>query len=49
VMAMSDDVLPVAVQADLPAVPEMNALIPVAALVVLLTATNVWRKRRRSA
>jgi hypothetical protein len=49
VMAMSDDVLPVAVQADLPAVPEMNALVPIAALVVLLTTTTVWRKRRRSA
>lgn len=49
VMAMSDDVLPVAVQADLPAVPEMNALMPIAALVVLLAATSVGRKRRRSA
>jgi hypothetical protein len=49
VMAMSDDVLPVAVQADLPAVPEMNALMPIAALVVLLATTSVWRKRRRSA
>jgi hypothetical protein len=35
VMAMSDDVLPVAVRADLPAVPEMNALLPIAALIVL--------------
>ena len=48
VMAMSDDVLPVAVRADAPAVPEMNGLLPIAALVVLLAATNVWRKRRRS-
>jgi len=49
VMAITDDVLPVAVQADLPAVPEMNALLPIASLVVLLAATNVWRTRRRSA
>jgi hypothetical protein len=48
VMAMSDDVLPVAVRADAPAVPEMNGLMPIAALVVLLAATDVWRKRRRS-
>jgi hypothetical protein len=48
VMAMSDDVLPVAVKADLPAVPEMNALMPIAALVVLLAATSAGRKRRRS-
>ena len=46
VMAMSDDVLPVAVQADLRPVPEMNALLPIAGLVVLLAATNAWRKRR---
>ena len=46
VMAMSDDVLPVAVRADLGPVPEMNALLPIAALVVLLGATNAWRKRR---
>ena len=49
VAAMSDDVLPVAVQADLPAVPEMNALMPITGLVVLLATTSVWRKRRRSA
>lgn len=49
VMAMSDDVLPVAVSADLRPVPEMNALLPIAGLVVLLAAANTWRKRRRSA
>ena len=48
VAAMSDDVLPVAVQADLPAVPEMNALMPITGLVVLLATTSVWRKRHRS-
>jgi len=45
VVAMSDDVLPVAVQADLRPVPEMNALLPIAALLVLLAAAHVWRKR----
>jgi len=49
VMAMSDDVLPVAVRADLPAVPEMNALIPITALLVALGASSVWQKRRRLA
>jgi hypothetical protein len=48
VVALQDDVLPVAIQADLPAVPEMNALLPVAALLVLLFATNLWRRRSRS-
>lgn len=46
VVALADDVLPVAVRADLRPVPEMNALLPIAALVVLLAATNVWRRRR---
>lgn len=48
VMALQNDVLPVAVRADVAPVPEMNALLPIAALVVLLAATNVWRKRRES-
>lgn len=46
VLAMSDDVLPVAVRADLPAVPEMNALIPVIALLGLVIGGSVWRRRR---
>ena len=49
VMAITNDVLPVAVRADLPAVPEMNALIPITALLVVLGATGVWQKRRRLA
>ena len=48
VLAMADDVLPVAVRADLRPVPEMNALLPIVSLVVLLAATNVWRRRRLS-
>jgi len=46
VVALMNDVLPVAIQADLPAVPEMNALVPIAALIVLVAATHGWRKRR---
>ena len=49
VMAMSDDVLPVAVRADLGPVPETNALFPLAGLIALLAATAVWRKRPRTA
>jgi hypothetical protein len=45
IVAAADDVLPVAVQADLPPVPEMNALLPVAALILLVLATHAWRKR----
>ncbi|MEY2548289.1 MAG: hypothetical protein QOD64_871 [Verrucomicrobiota bacterium] len=49
VLAMSDDVLPVAIRADLPAVPEMNALIPVIALLGLVIGGGLWRQRRRPA
>lgn len=45
VLAMSNDVLPVAVRADVRPVPEMNALLPIAALLVLLAAANLRRKR----
>lgn len=45
IVAAADDVLPVAIQADLPPVPEMNALLPVAALILLVLATHFWRKR----
>jgi hypothetical protein len=45
IVAAADDVLPIAIQADLPPVPEMNALLPVAALILLVLATNSWRKR----
>src|SRR3954464_12155102 len=36
VVAMADDVLPVSIRADLPPVPEMNAIVPVAALLLLV-------------
>jgi hypothetical protein len=45
IMATADDVLPVAIRADVRAIPEMNALLPIAALLVLLLATNLWRRR----
>jgi hypothetical protein len=45
IVAAADDVLPVAIQADLPPVPEMNALLPIAALILLLLATHARRKR----
>jgi hypothetical protein len=47
VVSMAEDVLPVAIQADLPAVPEMNALLPIAVLISLLLATRLWRRRSR--
>ena len=49
VVALANDVLPVAVRADLPPVPEMNALLPIAALIGLLASTRLWRKRRAQA
>jgi hypothetical protein len=45
IVAAADDVLPVAIQADLPPVPEMNALLPIAALILLLLAAHARRKR----
>jgi len=47
IIAAANDVLPVAIRADLPAVPEMNALVPVATLILLLLATRAWRRRDR--
>jgi hypothetical protein len=49
VVAAADDVLPIAVRADLPAVPELSAIMPIAALLLLVAATEVWRRRRRQA
>jgi hypothetical protein len=47
VVAMSDDVLPVAIRADLPAIPEMSAILPIVALLLLVFAVET--RRRRSA
>jgi hypothetical protein len=49
VVALQDDVLPVAVRADLAPIPEMNALLPVGALLLLVFVTNRWRKRSSQA
>lgn len=45
IVAVEGDVLPVAIRADLPPVPEMNALLPVAGVLLLIFATHVWRRR----
>jgi hypothetical protein len=45
VVATADDVLPVAIRADLPPVPEMNAILPIVALLLLVMGTSLWRKR----
>lgn len=50
VVALQNDVLPVAVMGAFPAqVPEMSALVPICGLVLLLGATRVWGRRRRAA
>lgn len=45
IVATEGSVLVIAAQADLPAIPEMNALLPISALVLLVFVTNAWRKR----
>lgn len=49
IVAAADDVLPVAIQADLPPVPEVNAIFPIAALFLLLLATRARRQRSQRA
>ena len=49
VMAMSDDVLPVAIRADLPAIPEMSAILPIVALLLLVFAGETRRRRTAKA
>jgi hypothetical protein len=44
--AASMDVLPIALEADIPAIPEMNALMPIIGLVVAVVSTNALRRRR---
>ena len=43
--AIVDDVLPVALRADLPPIPEVNAMLPVAGLMVLVIAFHARRRR----
>jgi hypothetical protein len=45
IVASSGNVLPVALSAEIAPIPEMNALLPVAALVLLVFATHAWRRR----
>lgn len=45
VVALQDDVLPVAVRADVAPIPELNALVAVGAFLLLLVAINLWRRR----
>lgn len=48
VVAMSDDVLPVAVRAELPAIPEMSAILPVAGVLLLAFALEKRRRQRNA-
>lgn len=45
IVATSGNVLPVALSAEVAPIPEMNALLPIAWLVLLVFVTNAWRKR----
>jgi hypothetical protein len=49
VVSMSEDVLPVAIRADLPPVPEMSAILPVTALLLLVFSVSAMRKRAAKA
>ena len=49
VVAISDDVLPVAIRADLPAIPEMSAILPIAGLLLLVFVVEALRRRRNAA
>ena len=46
VIANSEDVLPVAIQADLPAIPEMSTILPIAMLIALVFAVEVRRRQQ---
>ena len=48
IIATEGNVLVGSVRAELPAIPEMNAILPVIALFLLLFATEVWRRRSRA-
>ena len=49
IVAAATDVLPVALAADLPPVPEVSTLLSIVALLVLVLAHHVWRTRLRKA
>lgn len=46
VASAADDVLPVAFAADMPVIPEMNALLPIVALTVAVFSTRLLSRRR---
>ena len=46
---MSDDVVPVAIRADLPAIPEMSAILPIVALLLLVFAVETRRRHTAKA
>jgi hypothetical protein len=48
VMALTDDVLPSAIRADLPAVPEMSAFFPIVGLLTAIGSTHLLRRRRQA-
>jgi hypothetical protein len=45
IVAAADDVLPVALRADMPPVPEMNAMFPIIALMLLVLSVHALRRR----
>jgi hypothetical protein len=45
IVAETGNVLPIALSAEVAPIPEMNALLPIGALILLVFATNAWRKR----
>jgi hypothetical protein len=47
IVAAANDILPIAIQADLPPVPEVNAILPIAALILLLLAARAHQQRVR--
>lgn len=49
VAAASGDVIPVALSLEVPAVPEMSALLPIVALLLVLGAVEMTRRRRLEA
>ncbi|MFL6583154.1 MAG: hypothetical protein ACJ8KU_01395 [Chthoniobacterales bacterium] len=46
IIAATNDVLPVALSAEIPAVPEMNAIVPVIGLLTVVGAAELLRRRR---
>ena len=48
IIATEGNVLVGSVRAELPAIPEMNAILPIIALLLLLFAMDVWRRRSRA-